>query len=821
MRRALTVFAVLLFVAAASAERASAGTSAADSLGPVVLPFMSDIYSFRFVADADDAAALFVNPAGLGVRKDNSTLFGAIYQYDRIAEVSLGLAGENGGIGYLYQNTGAYTSHTYLFGLGAKLLPSLYAGTSLRWQHSDIPAPDRSPFAVDVGFLSRPHRYVSIGGLFRNVNNPRFIGGRLEESFTGGVSLRPMCERVTLSAQGDFVDKTKPGWLFGGRFTVVPGIELYGAYARDYSMASAGPYEEFTAGIVFALDRKATRYMARSRVDGEYDYGRYGLIAEAAGSYAKSIFTPRRYAEVTIEGSYLDEGGGFALLGDTGKDLHAILSELDHVRKDPDIKGLFIKIKPIKGSFIGPVSANLNEIRKAIEEIRGAGKPVVALLKENATAPELYLASAANRIVMPEEGVTGMVGVSLELNRMKRLFAKLGIDWDFYTAGEYKSSFHTPYTDTTTALQAEELQSLVDESYRLLVEGIARGRGMSVDKMLSLADGRMFDAEEAIEAGLVDRTGREKEAKEELGLLAEEERPDRIKTGSIAGRTYREERWTPPPAVAIVGAYGSIRPGKSKRDLMSGARTMGPETVTKQLEAASRNPAVRAIVFRVDSGGGSAIASNDILTALRRIQDEKGIPIVVSMGNVAGSGGYWISMYGDAIFADPFTITGSIGVVFAKPVIERLYEKVGITNEVFKAGEHSDAMSPSRNLTNEEMELLGGYIDGMYEYFLEHVSASRNIGIEEVKRIARGRVYFGTQAQDIRLIDELGGLGDAVEHAASMAGIEDDYRTIYYKAFPGLFWRIEEMGAVGAVGRALGSILGGDGDPFDEVVSLY
>jgi protease-4 len=508
-------------------------------------------------------------------------------------------------------------------------------------------------------------------------------------------------------------------------------------------------------------------------------------------------------------------------MGDTGKDLHKTLRELEHIRNDSDIKGLLIKIKPIKGSFIGPVSANLNEIRNAVEKIREGGKPVVALLKDNAAAPELYLASAADRIVMPEESVTGMIGVSLELNRMKRLFAKLGIDWDFYTAGEYKSSFHTPYTDTTTALQAEELQSLVDESYRLLVERIAAGRGMSVEKMTSLADGRMFDAEDAIEAGLIDRAGREKEAKEELGRLAGEDSPGRIKTRSIDRRRYRDERWTPPPAVAIVGAYGSIKPGKSKRDLFSGRRTMGPETVSKQIEAAAKNPRVKAIVFRVDSGGGSAVASNDILTELRRIQEERGIPIVISMGNVAGSGGYWISMYGDAIFADPFTITGSIGVVFAKPVIERLYEKVGITNEVFKAGEHSDAMSASRRLTDEEMELLGGYIDGMYDYFLEHVSASRKIEMDEVKRIARGRVYFGTQALEIRLIDRLGGLGDAVEHAAALAGIENDYRTVYYKAFPGLFWHFDEDSIMGAIGGSLGSILDGGGDPFDEVLSVY
>lgn len=816
--RALLASVILLLVASPSI---TAAASAADSLGPVSSPLRSDIFTYRFVADVDDASALFANPAGLGARRDNSSLFGGTYQYDRLAEVVTAVGGSGLGAGYLYQNAGDFKSRSYLLGFGGKILPGLFVGTSLRWHHTDIPADDRSPFAVDVGFLNRPHRYVSIGGVFRNANNPRFIGDRLTDSFTGGISLRPLTERVTLSGQGTFVENSKPGWLVGGRFSLAPGIEIFGSYTRDYSLEAPDPYEEFTAGFAFAMNRASTRYVGRSRSGGEPDYGRYGILVERTDSYRKSVFSQKRYAETTIGGNYLDEGGGIALMGGSSKDLHELLRELENVRVDPDVKGLLLIIKPIEDSFIGPVSANLYEIRKGVERVKAAGKPVVALLKENATAAELYLASAADRIVMPEESVGGMIGVSVELNRMKRLFEKLGIDWDFRTAGEYKSTFHTPYTDTTTTLQAEELQSLVDESYRLLVDAIADGRGMKREALLALADGRMLSAEKAVSEGLVDMTGREKEARKELGRLASESNPDEISTCSISRRTYWSERWTPAPAIAIVGAYGSIMTGESKRSILRGGRTMGSETVVKQLRAAAHYPGVRAIVFRVDSGGGSGVASNEILTEIRRIQEEEKIPVVVSMGNIAGSGGYWISMYGDAIFADPYTITGSIGVVFAKPVLERLYGKVGITNEVFKAGEHADAMSLRRRLTEEEMEMLGGYIDDMYEYFLGHVSKGRRIEIEEVRRIAGGRVYFGTQALDLRLIDRLGGLREAVEEAAKLGGVEKDYRTVYFKAFPGLFWRLDERNLVSSTVRSLGSFLGGGTSGFDETISVH
>jgi protease-4 len=387
-----------------------------------------------------------------------------------------------------------------------------------------------------------------------------------------------------------------------------------------------------------------------------------------------------------------------------------------------------------------------------------------------------------------------MIAVSLELNRLKRLFAKLGIDWDWYTAGDYKSSFHSYYTDTTTAAQEEVLRSLVEESYRLLVEAIGEGRGISQEKMLGIANGRVYMHEEAVNLGLIDAVGWEDEAREALGQLTGAREPRETRTTSLSRRKYWNERWKPAPVVAVVGAYGSIRSGKSKQDFFRGGRTMGSRTVVNQLKAASRYPDVRAIVFRVDSGGGSALASDEILKEIRRIQREIEIPVIISMSNVAGSGGYWISMHGDEVFADPFTITGSIGVVYAKPVIQRLYEKIGVTNEVYKVGEHADALSLRRMMTEEEREYLGEIIDGMYEHFIEQVAEGRNMDPDHVRDLAGGRVYFGTQALEINLVDRLGGLKDAIDYAATESGIGEDYRTVYFRAFPDIFFDLEDGG---------------------------
>ncbi len=806
-------------------------SAASGSLAPVSAPLRSELAASRFVSDIDGAASLYVNPAGLAMRGVGTGLLHGTYWNDRIAELNIGAAGNGIGFAYMYTDDGMFTSNNYNLGLGLKLAQGLGIGSSFTWRSTNFTY-DKSPFTVDLGFMMRPSRSLSIAGVWKNVNEPMFSGGeaidpfagpmtRLEDYFIGGASIRPFGEALTLSGQAEMADGRKPGWLLGGRAAIGRGIELFGSYARDFAQAGPDPYEEFTGGVSVWFGTTRTRAQARSCDGGDLDYARYSLSFEKTDAFVKNAATKRpRYAELSVGGNCIDEGGGFSFMGGSN-DLHSLLRELKSIRDDADVQGLLLTIEPFEKAFIGPVSANVQEIREAVLAVRESGKPVVAYLSEGGSAAEMYVASAADKIVVPRVGTVGMLGVSFELKRMKRLFEKLGVDFDHYTAGDYKSSFHTIYTDTTTEKQAEEIRSLVSESYRLLVEGIADGRGIPVERMKEIADGRVFTADELVQENLVDAIGWEHDAKKELGAIAGAKRPDKLATEKIGARAYWTERWTPPPAVAIVGAYGSIESGKSERSVFQDSRTMGSETVVKQLKAASRAPGVRAIVFRVDSGGGSALASDEILEEVRRIQREDQIPVVVSMGNVAGSGGYWISMYGDRIFADPYTITGSIGVVWFKPVMERLYEKAGITNEVFKEGSHSDAMSASRRMTEDEIEMLGGYIDGMYGIFVDKVAEGRKLDPDRVREIGGGRVYFGTQALELGLVDELGGLNDAVAYAAAKTGIEQDYRTVYFRAFPGFFGSMGADASPVGVARTIGKLLGGGLGGFDETVTVF
>ncbi len=807
------VFAVTILIALSFPGRSRPEPASGDRL--TYYPLRTGLLSYRFISEVDDAAAVFVNPAGLGAREIGSSILRGSYEYDRLNEATLGICTPSLGLGYSYVDRAGYQSRALHLGVGAKLTRGLFLGSSLRWHNSDV-AKDSAPFTFDIGFMARPSRYLSIAGVWENSNQPGFAGEKLEDSFTGGISIRPLTDRLTLSAQGRFSEEDKPGWQAGGSFQILPGLELFGSYGRENIPLTDETYEEFTAGAAFTFGATTARAATSSRPEANYDYSANSFSLERAFGYRKDALYHRgRFAEITIGGSYVDEGGGFQFMGNGGKDLHSLLRRLRSVREDDDIDGLLLRIKNLKGGFIGPVSASLNEIRESVRRVTESGKPVVAYLVNDGSAAELYLASAADRVVMPDQVTIGMIGVSLEVNRMKRMFEKFGVEWNHTTAGDYKSTFHTQYTDTSTSVQEEELQGLVDEAYRLMVNTIAEGRGIDRARMLELADGRILTNQEAIDYNLVDDIGWEKTARKKLAEISGLKDEGDLDTSEFHGRKYWKREWAPPASVAVVGAYGGIKTGKSGVNPFTGGRTMGSASVVKSLKSAAGYPGVAAIVFRVDSGGGSSLASDEILNEIKRIQREENIPVIVSMSNLAGSGGYWISMSADAIFADPFTITGSIGVVMAKPVIRGLYEKLGVTNEVFKSGKHSDAMSPGRHLTEEEMEMVERHVDIVYRKFVKEVADGRDMKEDEALRLAGGRLYFGTQAREVKLVDRLGGLEDAIEFAALKASVDEDYETVYFPAFDRFFFDKLPFSPA-AIGTAIWNLFGKNSDSFDK-----
>jgi len=304
-------------------------------------------------------------------------------------------------------------------------------------------------------------------------------------------------------------------------------------------------------------------------------------------------------------------------------------------------------------------------------------------------------------------------------------------------------------------------------------------RHLSPDSRNRLFSGGIVRADEALTLGVIDRIGWYEDARRVAAELADSG-TDPARTRRLDRRRYWRERWTPPPAVAIVLAMGGIESGESRVNRLTGGRTMGSDTVVRALRSAAAVSDVRAIVLRVDSGGGSALASDQIRAEVQRIKESTGLPIIVSMGDAAASGGYWIASNADAIVANPLTVTGSIGVVAMKPVFERLLERRHISREVYQRGAMTDMFSPWRAMTAKEKEALDRDIRTTYDIFLDEVAAGRRMTRAQVEAVAGGRIWLGREARERGLVDRLGSVEDAVVEAAARAGITDTYRTLYF-----------------------------------------
>ncbi|MCK4410004.1 MAG: signal peptide peptidase SppA, partial [Candidatus Eisenbacteria sp.] len=257
------------------------------------------------------------------------------------------------------------------------------------------------------------------------------------------------------------------------------------------------------------------------------------------------------------------------------------------------------------------------------------------------------------------------------------------------------------------------------------------------------------------------------------------ERED-IQTVDVASWRDKDDHWGKKPVIAVVGAYGGIQEGRGGTDPLRGRQSIGSETLVKVLKSARKDPNVDAVVLRVDSGGGSGLASDIIWYETVKVAREK--PLIVSMGDIAASGGYYIAVEGEKIFVEPLTITGSIGVVGMMPVVAELYEKIDATHETFKRGEHADQFSPMRKLTDEEREMAEEAITWFYDDFVEKAAEARGMSEERLHELAQGRIYMGSQALENGLADERGGLSAAIDYACKEAGVErEDASVVYYR----------------------------------------
>jgi protease-4 len=439
-----------------------------------------------------------------------------------------------------------------------------------------------------------------------------------------------------------------------------------------------------------------------------------------------------------------------------------VLDSVERAKDDSRVDSLLVHFR---GTGIGWAKAE--EIRSALLDFNGSGKKLVSYLEYGGTL-DYYLASAADTIHIHPQSILDLRGLNAEVTFMKSTLDKLGIEAEFEQIGAYKNAPDVYTRESLSGPHREALAAIVDDLYDRLVDSIATSRNLSVREVEAIFDRGPFRAGEAQELGLVD----ELLYKDEVETLLTETGGE-FHSLSVAGYQASGDdglsldgRHT----IALIYGVGVIVGGQSDEDPFFG-RIMGADTLAATFKQVREDDSIEAVVFRIQSPGGSDVASDVIWREASLTMEEK--PVVVSMADVAASGGYWIATASNAIVAEPSTITGSIGIYAGKFNLDGLFEKIGFSKDRVMRGQSADFWSDSRSFTREERLRLRGILDEGYARFLEKVAASRNMEPEEVDAIGQGRVWTGAQALEIGLVDELGGLDRAVALAREKANIPE------------------------------------------------
>jgi protease IV len=470
----------------------------------------------------------------------------------------------------------------------------------------------------------------------------------------------------------------------------------------------------------------------------------------------------------------------FSLFGGdpTAITLRTLIERLRHARNDKNVRAVLITL--------GETGLNLSqaqEVRDALVEIRKAGKQTF-VYADGYDTDSYTVASGATNICMLPGGEIMIPGVGIETMYLKGLFDKLGVKADYVQIGEYKGA-DEEFTRTEASEEFKgELNKLTDSLYNQIVDGISLNRNLSREDVKAVIDESILTAPVAKDRGfvdhLVDEDGLRDLIGQEIGgkvqLVKDYDAParediDLSSPFALFSLMMKRPEVSDKPAVALVYADGVIVDGEGTQSVF-GSATIGSDNIRRAMRIAGRDENVKAVVIRINSPGGSALASEAMWQAVRRVAKDK--PVIISVGNMAASGGYYLASAGDHIFADSSAIVGSIGVVGGKFVIKDLYDKLGLTTESFQRGRNADLFSSNTEFSDRQRRMVTNWMRQTYDQFTERVMTTRGGKIKDIDQVARGRVFIASQAKDLGMVDEIGGIDSAIAYAANQADLKPD-----------------------------------------------
>lgn len=754
-------------------------------------------------AAVDDATSLFVNPAGLGAVSglemgagyQNRFLgVGADQRVDFVAAFSGPLGTLAAGAATVFPAAGGPRLVTSLGG-GLRLDDAILVGAAL---HSD----NGGVATVDVGTQFRLHRAVAVGLVGEDLGGTR-------SAIRAGLSLRPLDELLTIGVDARF----KPAPLddpaqavVAGTFTPAFGARLrlggvdIGAGAELQNVGGLGPVTATaTALLQVDFDRVGVALQGGAAgIGDDVTSSVVGVRGRLSTTRWESVL-PRsgRWFELRLadDGGAVDESDNLweSLFSETPNALQ-VLAALDNAAEDPSVDGVLLRFEGLRLGF-GAAA----ELRSAITRLRDNGKKVAVYIVAGEDI-DAWVASAADKVWLAPSGGLAVDGVRARMIYLADTLGRLGITAEAVSAGRYKSA---PRTFTDTEPSPEELEveaSLLDGAYNALVAGLARGRGRTEDEIKATIDMGGLSAQEALDQGLVDALAWPDEVGGLLAGLAERES---LRTElRLFDDEPKGDRWSGAPRIAVVPVVGTIQMGRARGGLFSNDGA-GADDIVEAIDKAADDDSVVAIVLRIDSPGGDALASDLIWRAAMLARDKK--PVIASMGDVAASGGYYVAAAAHHIIAEENTITGSIGVFGLLFNAEGLISDLGVRSVEQKRGA-LPGPDLFRGLTDEERARLQQSVDATYERFLDAVISGRGedkITKDALREIAEGRVWTGAQAIERKLVDSEGSIIDALRLAREKAGLSAK-EEVTLAVFSGR----RALPLVGALGGVMATALG-------------
>lgn len=470
------------------------------------------------------------------------------------------------------------------------------------------------------------------------------------------------------------------------------------------------------------------------------------------------------------------------LMGDEYKSygLDDILASIQKAKEHENIKGIYIEATSLNAGV-----AAYEEIRDALKDFKASGKFIVAY-SDNYTQGLYYLSSVADKVLMNPQGMMEWSGLSSTPVFFKNLLEKIGVEMQIFKVGTYKSAVEPFISTEMSPANREQINAYLTSVWGQITNDVAESRNVSVESLNEIADRMLMfhPAEESVKCGLVDTLIYKNDVRNYLKAMAGIDEDDSMPVLGLQEMINVKKNVPKDKSgniIAVYYAYGDIYNSASSG---ISEQCIDATKVIKDLRSLKEDKNVKAVVLRVNSPGGSAFGSEQIWYAVSELKKEK--PVIVSMGDYAASGGYYISCNADTIVAEPTTLTGSIGIFGMFPNVKGLTDKIGLDFDVVKTNQYSDFGMPNRPLNDGEKGLMQMYVNNGYDLFLTRCSEGRGISKEELDKIAQGRVWTGSTAKELGLVDELGGLDKALEIAIAKADV-DNYTVMSYPGKESIF----------------------------------